>query len=252
MGDEFWKDQTILIVGAGRPPGPALVQAFARQGANVAANELSPTLLDPILNALQGFPGRVKVYVGDATRGMPLRAMLDEVQEDWGKIDVLINNPRIQPEVDLLEMDEWDWQRTIEMNLNGPFLVSKLVAQSMREQGHGVILNIVDTSPGVPEKGRAAYSASQSGLLAFSQAAEREFLTYNIQVYTLCPDREILHQAPRLDTSPQYPNETGQEESLAQLAVMLCSPKASNLTDNRTYFISRTGYYPQTGVSAKE
>lgn len=208
------QDQVVLIIGAGRTPAPALAAALSAQGASIAANDLSPVLLDPLGAAVAAQGGTIRTYVADATRGMPLHAMLDEVLEDFGRIDILINNPRIQPETPLLEMDEWDWQRTIEMNLNGPFLVTQRVARRMKEQGHGIILNLVDTQASSLEApGRAAYAASQQGLLTLSLAAARELIAYNIRVHTLC-----LSQ-------PFIPGGT-----LSELAFFLCSPEAAHLT----------------------
>ncbi len=206
------QDQIVLITGAGRPPAPALALALASQGATIAANDLSPVLLDPLAEEVRGRSGRIQLYIADATRGMPLRAMLDEILEDFGRIDILVNNPRILPETPLLEMDEWDWQRTIEMNLNGPFLVTQLVARLMKEQGRGVILNFVDTDSLALEKpGRAAYAASQQGLLALSQAAARELIAYNIRVHTLCPDETLSRDEINLLRLFQQPG-AGQQE----------------------------------------
>ncbi|HEX9018324.1 MAG TPA: SDR family oxidoreductase [Anaerolineaceae bacterium] len=216
MSDINLADLVVLITGAGRAPASALARRCAELGATVAANDLSPNLLDPLAAFATGSSGRIQAYVADATRGMPLRAMLDEILEDCGKIDVLVSNPRIQPVTPLLEMDEWDWQRTVEMNLNGPFLITQLVARLMREQGGGVILNIVDMNPAaLNAPGRAAYAASQQGLLSLSQAAARELMAYNIRVYTLCPDEAVLQGQP--------------SDPLVRLATYLCSPAAAHL-----------------------
>lgn len=224
MPSEFLKDRVVLMIGAGRWPGPQLALALASQGATVAANDLSPVLLDPLCEAARPFPGMIKAYIADATRGMPLRAMLDEVLEDWGRIDVLINNPRVLPTVPMLEMDEWDWQRTVEMNLSGPFLASRLVARSMQAQGQGTILNIVDTTDVTQNPGNSAYAASQAGLLAFSQAAARELMAYNIRVYTLCPDRVLLHnQKPVSEFISTLSPAQIPDEPLAKIAVQLSS-----------------------------
>ncbi|RPJ43316.1 MAG: SDR family NAD(P)-dependent oxidoreductase [Chloroflexi bacterium] len=217
------KNQVVLITGAGRPPAPGLAAALAAQGAIVAANDLSPVLLDPLSAAVTAQGGRIQAYIADASRGMPLRAMLDEVLEDFGRIDILVNNPRVRPDAPLLAMDEWDWQRTIEMNLNGPFLVTQLVARLMKDQGGGAILNLVDTQPASLEvPGRAAYAASQRGMLALSQAAARELIAYNIRVHTLCTDEMLLDT---LFSQPSTPGGT-----LSELAIFLCSPEAAHLS----------------------
>lgn len=212
MNEHILQGQVVMIVGGGRPPAPAIAEALAAQGAILAVNDLSPVLLDPLEMRVRERGGQIKAYVADATRGMPLRAMIDEVLSDWGRVDVLINNPRIQPRADLLAMDEWDWQRTVEMNLNGPFLVTQLIARQMQAQGQGVVINIVDdNSSALAAPGIAAYAASQQGLMALSQAAGREFMAYNIRVYTCCPDEALL-------------NSDDPGNALAELSVYLCSP----------------------------
>jgi 3-oxoacyl-[acyl-carrier protein] reductase len=193
MSEPLLQDQVVMIVGAGRQPAPGIAEALAEQGAILAVNDLSPMLLDPLEERIRAQSGRIKSYIADATRGMPLRAMIDEILSDWDRVDVLINNPRIQPRAELISMDEWDWQRTIEMNLNGPFLVTQLIAQEMEQQGHGVVINIVDDNPStLSTPGAGAYAASQHGLLAFSEAATQEFIAYNIRVYTCCPEEALL------------------------------------------------------------
>lgn len=266
MSKPSLQNQVALIVGAGRAPAPALALALARQGAMIAANDLSPVLIDPLSAAVAAEGGRIHSYIADATRGMPLRAMLDEILEDFGRIDILINNPRVQPEIPLLSMDEWDWQRTIEMNLNGPFLITQLVARLMKEQGSGVILNLVDANPpSLEAPGRAAYAASQQGMLALSLAAARELIAYNIRVHTLCPDEtllwsgkkhlsEVKHPAGVARPDGIYPKGTrpGSTPSqspipggtLSELAVFLCGPEATRLT-GQVYQVSQT---PEEGV----
>ncbi len=223
MSERLLQNQVVLMTGAGRAPGPLLAVGLATQGALIAANDLSPVLLDPLSEEIMRQGGRIQTYVADATRGMPLRAMLDEVLEDFGRIDILVNNSRVQPETALIEMDEWDWQRTIEMNLNGPFLVIQLVARQMKEQGRGTILNLVDTRlSSLEAPGRAAYAASQQGMLALSMAAARELIAYNIHVHTLCPDEMLSHTQ---HSQPTIPGGT-----LSELAVFLCSSEAAHLT----------------------
>jgi NAD(P)-dependent dehydrogenase (short-subunit alcohol dehydrogenase family) len=228
MTENMLENRVVLIIGAGRWPGPALALALASQGARVAANDFSPVLTDPICEAARALPGTINAYIADATKGMPLRAMLDAVLEDFGRIDVLINNPRILPTTAIMDMDEWDWQHTVGINLNGPFLVSKLVAQSMLEHGQGTILNIVDTTEACRQPGRAAYAASQTGFLAFSQAAAQELIAYNIRVYTLCPDNDVLHNSqPASEVVSSFVPEQIVNGTLAKMITELC--RSSNV-----------------------
>jgi 3-oxoacyl-[acyl-carrier protein] reductase len=248
MNEHSLQDKVVLITGAGRAPAPSLALSLAQQGAIVAVNDLSPTLLDSLAEQIRARGGRIQSYIADATRGMPLRAMLDEVLSDWGRIDILINNPRVRPSTAVLDMDEWDWQRTIEMNLNGPFLVTQLVARSMREMGEGVIINIVDNNPQtLAAPGSSAYAASQQGLLAMSRTAGQELIAYNIRVYTLCPEEGILASQPTSTDSRGG-------EIFTRFALFLCGPAAVNLNGQvyRVFNAQIDPHVPEYGNGLEE
>lgn len=208
-------NQTVLIQGAGRQPGPGIASKLASQGASVAACDLSPVLLKPIETSAAALPGAIHSFVGDTSRGMPARALLDEITSTCGPIHILINNPRIAPNTPLLEMDEWDWQRTIEANLNGVFLLMRLVARQMVEEGQGVIINLIsDPANLMPEPGKAAFAASQMGLMALTRAAAQELIAYNIRVYGVClPDRKAGGSQPE---RWQWAGEFNPKEPLVQ------------------------------------
>jgi NAD(P)-dependent dehydrogenase (short-subunit alcohol dehydrogenase family) len=245
MNQNSLQDRVALIVGAGRAPAPQLALELAARGAVAVLNDLSPTLIDPVVDAICAGGGRAAAYVADATRGMPLRSMIDEVLADWERIDLLIINPRIKPAAPILEMDEWDWQRTVEMNLNGPFLLTQTVARLMREQGGGVILHIVDDrSQSLGAAGHAAYAASQRGLLELTQAAARELMAYNIRVYTLCPDEAVLNAVAQPSSGGESFH-TG--DLFSRFAAFLCSQDAASL-NGQVFRIGPKAVSPQPGL----
>jgi NAD(P)-dependent dehydrogenase (short-subunit alcohol dehydrogenase family) len=218
--------QVVCINGAGRSPGPLLVETFLRAGARVAACDVSPVLLDPLVASGQAAGGEVRAYVGEMARGMPARALVDEVLADFDRIDVLVNNPRVAPNTPITRMDEWDFQHTLEVNLSGPFLVTHLVSRMMIEQGGGVILNVVAADePDLYAPGRSAYAASQAGLLALTRTTARELIAYNIRTYAICLDGAALEPA----LQPKHRLHGSIEKSLAELALYLCSPAAAGL-----------------------
>lgn len=225
MSDALLKDQVVVINGAGRGPGPLLAETFARAGAAVAAIDLSPVLLDPLVERVKAFGGQIRTYIGDISRGMPARSLLDEIMTDYDRVDVLVNNPRVAPTTSVLKMDEWDWHHTLELNLNGPFLLTQFIGKVMIEQGGGVMLNILADAPEQQVSGRGAYAATQAGLLAFSQSAARELIAYNIRIYALCLEDAALSAPSFAEVDP-----SGKlAESLSALVLFLCSPAASSL-----------------------
>ncbi len=238
--------QVVLLNGAGRAPGPALAQALAAHGATIAACDVTPILLDPLVDSIHAQGGKITPYIADSSRGMPARAMVDEILSDLGDIHILINNPRVAPNTPLLEMDEWDWQHTLEVNLGGPFLMTKLVGRMMRDQGHGIILNILEAqSPALEAPGRTAYAASQMGLQALTRAVWQELIAYNIRIYAFCLENALLQASG--GTNPTAPDEHYQ--ALIDLALFTCSPAAANLSGQVFRIELPTALRPTTNIT---
>ncbi len=209
------KGKVALVVGAGRKPVQSLALALAAAGASVAANDLTPMGLDETVERIHHLGGDARAYLEDVSKGLPAGALVARVLEDFGRLDVLVNFAGAHPRAALLDTDEWDWQRTLDFNLSGPYLMMKAAGRVMREQGGGVILNVLDHCQGAkPEPGKAAYNASTAGLLSLSQTVAVEFLAYNICVHAIC-------------TGEGNPASI---KSISQLALFLCSPQAAGLT----------------------
>ncbi len=122
----------VLITGAGRGNGRLLAEAFAANGACVAANDISPVNLDPLVAQSNGL---IKAYVEDVAKKVGAQAVVKQAEDDFGKIDILINHAAVEPRVPLLDMDEWDWHRVLDVNLTGAFLMMQSVGRVMKEKG---------------------------------------------------------------------------------------------------------------------
>lgn len=235
-----FKDQVVLITGAGRGIGKAIAQAFAEQGAVIAANDITPVNLDHTISELTAHGCRAKPYVYDIAKRLPVQAMVEQVLEDWGHIDILINNAGVEPHASLLDLDEWDWQRTLDVNLSGPFYLTQAVGRHMRQRGEGCIVNIASIAGrAFGLKNRAAYVASKMGLIGLTREAAREFAAYGIRVNAVCPGvietdmTAALRQDAQmmqtwLSTIPQA--RLGQPHEVAELVLFLCSPAAGYIT----------------------
>ena len=233
-------DKVVLVTGAGKGLGRALAEAFAAQGARVAANDVTPINLDETIRRIQVDGGQVKDYVFDVAKKMPIQAMIGQILDDWGRIDVLVNNAGVQPHMPLLDMDEWDWHRTLDVNLSGPFFAIQSVGRVMRQQGGGVIVNIAASAGCAQDlKDCSAYVASKMGLVGLTRAAALELAPYHIRVNAVCPGEIQAGAAPaypegeslirkRLqDTPPGIP---GAPQDVVGLALFLCSAAAAGLT----------------------
>jgi NAD(P)-dependent dehydrogenase (short-subunit alcohol dehydrogenase family) len=178
------KDKIVLITGAGKGSGRLLAQAFAEQGAIIAANDISPVNVEEVVDQILAKGGQAKAYIDDIAKKVAVQNIINQVEDDFGHIDLLVNHAAVEPNIPLLEMDEWDWHRTLDVNLTGAFLMTQSMGRVMRSRGSGVILNLI-TDRGADTTWKAAFLASMRGLDGFTRQAARELSPYGIRVYAV-------------------------------------------------------------------
>jgi 3-oxoacyl-[acyl-carrier protein] reductase len=232
--------KVVLVTGAGRGVGREIALSFSSQGAYVAANDITPINLDKTIEMITTTGGVAKDFVTDISKKMPVQSMVDEILDLWGHVDFLVNNAGVEPHIPLLEMDAWDWQRTLDVNLSGAFYTTQVVGRVMRAQGRGAIVNIASLAGRAHGlKDRSAYIASQLGLIGLSRAAARELAADHIRVNAVCPGviatgmtaelraDELLVSRRLEDVTQELP---GQPQDIAGIVVYLCSDAASHIT----------------------
>lgn len=235
MGE--FADKVVLVTGAGRGIGRAIALAFAREGAYVAANDLTPVNLDETVASADG---RATAFLADVAARPAVQAMVEQVREAFGRVDILINNAGVEAHGSLLTLDEWDWARTLAVNLTGPFLLMQSVGRLMAEQGGGTIVSIASIAGrahGLADRG--AYVASKSGLIGLTREAARELATYNIRVNAVCPGVIETEMTARLRGDqammdrwladiPQ--GRLGKTQDVVGLVLFLCSDASGYIT----------------------
>jgi len=197
MEKQKFKEKVVLITGAGKGAGRRLTTAFAELGASVAANDISPINVEELVQEINAGGGNARAYIDDVAKKVGVQALVKQVEDDFGRINILVNHAAVEPRSALLDMDEWDWHRTLDVNLTGAFLVTQSVGRMMRAQGGGVIVNLIAADAGVTEAGRdegplrAAFLASMAGLEAFSQQAARELAPYGVRVHAVKSNTDV-------------------------------------------------------------
>ena len=179
------KDKVVLITGAGKGAGRALAQAFAERGAFVAANDISPNNVDEVVSEIIAHGGKARAYIEDIAKKVGAQALVKTVEDELGGIDILVNHAAVEPHSSLLNMDEWDWHRTLDVNLTGAFLMIQSVGRVMRAKGQGAILNIVAGAGEGSKKEAGAYLSSKAGLVELSRQADQELNPHGIRVYAI-------------------------------------------------------------------
>jgi 3-oxoacyl-[acyl-carrier protein] reductase len=226
-----------LVTGAGRGIGRAIAAGLARAGATVAVNDINPDSCERIAAKLA--PASAALHA-DVSNKHAVQAVIDGVLERWGRLDILVNNAGVEPHASLLTLDEWDWRRTIDVNLTGPFLCTQSAARVMKDTGGGVIVNIVSIAGRAGGlRDRSAYVASKTGLVGLTKECARELAAYRIRVNAVCPGvietemtallRQSEEQMKRwLEDIPQ--GRLGTPDDIVGMVLFLCSDAAAYIT----------------------
>jgi len=181
---DILKEKVVLMTGAGKGCGRILAQAFAERGSLVAANDISPINVEEVVNQIVAKGGRAKAYIEDVAKKVGVQHVINQVEDDFGQIDILINHAAVEPHVPLLEMDEWDWHRVLDVNLTGAFLMTQSAGRLMRAQGSGVIIYLI-TRSSPNQSNEAAFLASMHGLEGFARQSASELSPYGVQVHVV-------------------------------------------------------------------
>ena len=178
------KDKIVLITGAGKGRGRALAEAFAQRGAIVAANDISPVNVEEVVNGIHRQGGRAKAYIEDVAKKLGAQYIVKQVEDDLGRLDILVHHAAVEPHIPLLNMDEWDWHRVLDVNLTGAFLMTQSAGRVMREKGSGVIFFLI-MEPTRDEGKEAAFVASMDGLRGLARQSARELSPHGIHVFAV-------------------------------------------------------------------
>ncbi|MEW6401051.1 MAG: SDR family NAD(P)-dependent oxidoreductase [Chloroflexota bacterium] len=189
------QDRVVLITGAGKGAGRALAETLSAYGAVIAANDISPVNVEEVVAGIKAKGGNAKAYIEDVAKKVAVQALIKTIEDELGRIDVLIVHAAVEPHTPLLAMDEWDWHRVLDVNLTGAFLMIQSVGRVMRASSNrrGVMLTIVpgagrERHPEPVEGVRSeagAYASSMEGLRALSHAADRELSQFGVRVYAI-------------------------------------------------------------------
>lgn len=232
-----------IVTGAGQGLGEAIARILAAAGARVAVNDLNPDRAERVSAQIREAGGQAIDVVADVSSKFQCVHLVETTRAEWGQLDLLVNNAGVEPVVSILKMDEWDWNRCIDVNLKGTFLMSQLCGRVMAEengQRGGAIVNISSIA-GVetPLFHRAAYCASKAGIVGFARECAREFAQYGIRVNTVVPGVFVTPMTEKARQEPQrmakwrgeIPMERlGDPEEVARVVLFLCSEASSYMT----------------------
>jgi NAD(P)-dependent dehydrogenase (short-subunit alcohol dehydrogenase family) len=188
------RGRVVLITGAGGGLGRAFSLAFAEAGSNVVAADIDEAAAGETASLVDGLAVRV-----DVSDGASVSAMVDEVVERFGGVDVLVNNAALYAglrRAPFHEIEEDEWDRTMSVNLKGPWLVSKLCLPAMRGREGGSIVNVASATVFSGSPDWAHYVTSKGGMIALTRVMARELGDLGIRVNAIAPGF-VLTEASR-------------------------------------------------------
>jgi NAD(P)-dependent dehydrogenase (short-subunit alcohol dehydrogenase family) len=188
------ESKVALIIGAGTALGAEIARGLASSGMQLALNDQLPTRIEPLAAEITAGGGNATAFAADVSRKLSLQTMLQDVLEKYARIDLLVFIASVQPPDLILDMDEWDWHRTIDLNLTAAFLCMQSVGRVMRDIGGGVIVNVINvpvTTSNV-KRDSAAYAVATAGVEALSRKAHKEFAAHEIRVLVARSAEEAL------------------------------------------------------------
>ena len=254
-----------IITGAAGGMGEAAALLFAREGAKIAAVDITEDRAAPVVEAIRAAGGTAVAIGADVSRSDQVREIVTRTIAELGTPNILFNNAGIDNEgkQSILDISEDDFDRCIEVNLKGVWLMIKHVARAMIAGGGGSIVNTASIASQIACSS-AGYCASKGGVVMLTKAAAVELGKYQIRVNALCPGATLtpmaIHQRREMEAQGRtFPTDVidrlgvlgrfAVPEEMAMMALFLASDEASYATGG--VFNNDGGWTAMSGLSVQ-
>ncbi len=230
--------KTVLITGGTRGIGKETAKIYAKKGYNLVLNYVSDkTNVEEIRKQMSELGSEVLIVKADVSKADEVDKMIEQAIEKFKKIDVLVNNAGITKDGLLLRMSEEDFDKVVEINLKGTYLVTKAVIKYMMKQKQGSIINLTSVVGVTGNAGQCNYAASKAGVIGFTKSVAKEVASRQIRVNAVAPGfiktdmTEVLQDDIKEKINEQIPlKRMGEASEVAKLIYFLGSEDSSYIT----------------------
>ncbi len=229
--------KTAIITGSGRGIGAAIAKRLAKDGFNIVINELSEEAGQQTAEECRALGVKAEVYAADVSDYAQCEEMVKKAKEEFGTLDVLVNNAGITRDGLLLRMSEENYDAVIRINQKSVFNMTKLVGAIMLRQKSGSIVNLASVAGLYGNAGQMNYSASKGAVIAMTKTAAKELGSRGIRVNAVAPG---FIQTPMTDKLTDEQKNAilgqiamkryGQPEEIANVVAFLCGENSSYVT----------------------
>lgn len=228
----------VLITGGSRGIGKETAKVYAENGYDVAINYVSDrTDVEGIKKEFQDMGVKCLMIKADVSNEEDVNNMVEKVISEFGKIDVLVNNAGITKDTLLMRMSKEDFDKVIDINLKGTFLVTKAVSKYMMKKRCGSIINLSSVVGVAGNSGQSNYSASKAGIIGFTKSIAKELASRNIRANAVAPGfietdmTNVLKDDIKESIGNQIPlKRMGTAREVAEVIYFLGTEKSSYIT----------------------
>ena len=244
------EDKIALVTGAGRGMGRAISLQLAEEGANVAVSDIDASTAEDTAIAIKQMGRESLVLPADMGDLNDINRMFTQAKDAFGRLDVVVNNAGVTKYLDIMDVEEEDWDRIHRVNAKGVFFCMQRAARELIDQGAGGrIINIASIAGrGYPGTSNAAYAASKGAVISLTKTAAQQLAKHDITVNAICPGvtrTELLEkifttieesqgiskaEAEARAARPIPLQRINEPEDIAAMAIFLASPGARNIT----------------------
>ena len=226
-----------IVTGGSRGIGYAIAARLAADGAAVVVSARDPERLERAVKELEAHGAPALGVVADAAKREDAERLADAVKQRFGRVDVLVNNAGITRDALFIRMKDDDWDSVLDVNLRGPFLLTRVVAKMMVRQKSGRVIHITSTAGAMGNAGQANYSAAKAGLIGLTKALARELAHWSITVNAVAPGlietdlSAAVPAAAREALIAQIPlGRVGSSQDIAEMVGFLAGDGAAYIT----------------------